>query len=55
VAEKKFLVCPLPNASLDNGVAECLIPFAENFRPSAKPTFSVVNNDFKAVVQINEV
>jgi hypothetical protein len=42
VAEKKYPVGPLPSATLGKGVAECLMPFAESFRPSAKPGFPVV-------------
>jgi hypothetical protein len=42
VAEKKFPVGPLPSATLGKGVAECLMPFAESFRPLAKPGFPVV-------------
>jgi hypothetical protein len=43
VAEKKFLVGSLPSATLGKGVAECLRPFAESFRLSAKPEFPVVS------------
>jgi hypothetical protein len=42
VAEKKFPVGPVMSATLGKGVAECLRPFAESFRLSAKPEFRVV-------------
>jgi hypothetical protein len=43
VTEKKFLIGSLPSATLGKGVAECLRPFAESFRLSAKPEFPVVS------------
>jgi hypothetical protein len=42
VAEKKFPVGPLPRATLGKDIAECLMSFAESFRPSVKPGFPVV-------------
>jgi hypothetical protein len=42
VAEKKFPVGPLPRTTIGKDVAKFLWPFAESFRPSAKPGFPVV-------------
>jgi hypothetical protein len=43
VAKKKFPVGHVARATLGKGFAECLMPFAESLRPSAKPGFPVVN------------
>jgi hypothetical protein len=50
VVEKKFPVGPLLSATLGKGVAECLMPFAESFMPSAKAGFLVVNGPFDKVL-----
>jgi hypothetical protein len=41
-SREKFPVGPVPRDTLRKGFAECLMPFAESFRPSAKPGFPVV-------------
>jgi hypothetical protein len=46
MAKKKFSVGSLPSVTLGKGFAECLMPFAESLRPSAKPGFPAVRELF---------
>jgi hypothetical protein len=55
VAEKKFPVGPLPSATLGKGVTECLRPFAESFRLSAKPEFPVVKLRLRLYIKVTNL